>query len=359
MKHIILRLLIPCLFLPLAAQTVTNGGVTGAPAANNGITLGYAPGWTRCAFSPDLCSTTFPSYSGSATVATAPSPDGGTWLGIAALGECAQTTITGLTVGASYTLYFCGSCFGTAALYNTAPAAPTITVGASAVTFSIPRTAATWYPYSMTFTANATSMVLQASIANGSNSYANLDGFSLSTPCGSPLPVSLEQFAASLSGTGAELNWSAPGDAEIALYSIEKLSADEQWTTLGTQSPEESHIYTYYDAHPLPGYTFYRLKVTDRNGNETYSELRFVRTNVPFAEIQVFPNPANETLHIRTTEERMPQVQVFNLVGQEMLCPVTPELAGMDLDIRSLEPGIYFVKLVLDGQTELRRLIVE
>ena len=92
-----------------SAQTVTNGSVTGAPRGNN--LIANATGWSRCSFSPDLCDVTHPSYVTTSAVPSTPSPDGGTWVGLASLGECAQTTITGLTVGNTYTLYFCGACF--------------------------------------------------------------------------------------------------------------------------------------------------------------------------------------------------------------------------------------------------------
>lgn len=115
------------------AQLVTNGSVSGAPCANSGINVGNAAGWSGCGFSPDLCCLAMPSYVASSSVTPVVSPDGGTWLGLAALGECAQTTITGLTAGQTYTLYFCGACFGTGtSIYNQGPSLPRISVVGSA-----------------------------------------------------------------------------------------------------------------------------------------------------------------------------------------------------------------------------------
>lgn len=84
--------------LSLLGQTVTNGSVTGAPVGNS--SLANAAGWVVCGFSPDLCDISFPSYVATSQVTPSPSPDGGSWLGLGALnglGECARTTITGLT----------------------------------------------------------------------------------------------------------------------------------------------------------------------------------------------------------------------------------------------------------------------
>ena len=159
----------------LQSQTVTNGSVTGTPEGND--LLANATGWSSCTLSPDLCSVTFSSYAGTTQVSASPSPDGGTWLGLAALGECATTTITGLSIGKSYSLCFYGACFGTGFLFNNSPSTPSICVGTTCQTFVIPMVANTWNQFTMNFTATANTMLLTASLSNTYFSYASLDGF--------------------------------------------------------------------------------------------------------------------------------------------------------------------------------------
>src|SRR5690348_13656513 len=66
------------------AQTVTNGSATGT--VGNSM-LQYLPGWAECDQppnnSPDVCDMTMPSWIGLVTVPAAPSPDGGSWIGLA------------------------------------------------------------------------------------------------------------------------------------------------------------------------------------------------------------------------------------------------------------------------------------
>lgn len=178
------------------SQTVTNGSLTGLPA-NSGIVNGNAVGWSGCGFSADLLDVGFPSFFGGNTVTVCASPDGGSWLGLAAIPECAQTTITGLTVGQSYTLYFCGASFGTGGIFNDTPSNPQVCVGTTCQTFIIPMVACTWNPYSLPFTATATTMTLQIDHFVGSDGYASLDGFNLSAPCGGPA-VTITNLAASI-----------------------------------------------------------------------------------------------------------------------------------------------------------------
>lgn len=230
------------------AQTVTNGSVTGAPRGNNLIP--NAVGWTRCGFSPDLCDVSFPSYVTTSAVPPAASPNGGTWVGLASLNECAQTTITGLTIGTTYTLYFCGACFGTGtAIYNGGPARPVVTVvGATGGTqqFTIPQVALAWTGFQMTFTATAATHTLQVSHPNtvSPQAYASLDGFSLSTPCGILLPVELFDFTAKRTNKrDVLLNWKTVSEQNADFFALERSTDAIEFSELaGFQLPEIRQI---------------------------------------------------------------------------------------------------------------------
>jgi gliding motility-associated-like protein len=227
------------------AQTVTNGSLNGGPTGNNLIGPN-CPSWTVCGFSPDYCDIGFPSYAGGSQVAVSDSPDGQPWLGMAAVGagECAQTTITGLTVGDTYTLCFWGACFGTGALFNSGPSNPEICVGGTCQTFTIPMAANTWNLYTMTFTAANATEVLSCNLT-GDNSYCSLDGFTIAIPgatatwnnpsplCAAQAPVNLDGFVTGTpggvwSGTGVTGSTFDPGSGTQSItYTVNPGSCNE------------------------------------------------------------------------------------------------------------------------------------
>ena len=250
MKRIFLILFLFCIQFSIKGQTVTNGSITGAPVGNN--VLANAAGWSVCGFSPDLCDTGFPSYSGGSTVTPSFSPDGGSWLGMAAVGagECAQTTVTGLTVGDTYTLCFYGACFGTnTTIFNSSPSNPQICVGGTCQTFTIPMAANTWTLFTMTFTAAATTETLQC-ILTGDDSYCALDGFTISIPgatadwtdpspiCSSAAPINLDALVTGTAGgvwtgTGVTGNTFDPGSGTQAVtYTVNPGGCDEVSQTI-------------------------------------------------------------------------------------------------------------------------------
>ena len=242
-----------CISMLGFSQTVTNGSVTGAPVGNNLIGPN-CPNWNVCGFSPDLCDVGFPSYTGNSQVAPSPSPDGGSWLGMAAvgsgIGECAETTITGLTVGQSYTLCWYGANFGTAALFNGSPSNPTISVGATSITISIPQVANVWTQYTLPFVATAATMPLVCNLPGGDNSYCGLDGFTISVPgatatwtdpsplCDTDPPINLDALVTGTpggvwSGTGVTGNTFDPGaGSQNVTYTVNPGTCDEVFMTI-------------------------------------------------------------------------------------------------------------------------------
>jgi len=184
-------------------------------------------------------------------VAVAPSPDGGSWLGMAAVGagECAQTTITGLTVGNQYTLCFYGACFGTSSIFNSSPSNPTICVGATCVTVVIPQVASTWNLYTHTFVATAATETLSCTLT-GDDSYCGLDGFTITVPgatatwtdpsplCDTDPPINLDTYVTGTpggvwSGTGVTGNTFDPGSGtQDVTYTVNPGSCNEVTSTI-------------------------------------------------------------------------------------------------------------------------------
>lgn len=334
------------------SQTVVNGSITGTPPANSGITAGNAPGWTTCSFSPDLCDITFPSYSGLSNVNPVPSPDGGTWLGVASLGECAQTTITGLTIGSTYVLSFYGACFGTGtSIYNGGPAMPTITVGATSQSFTIPQAANIWNLYTMPFTANSTTMTLQVSAQNVSGNdpyYASLDGFTILLP----LPTELIKFdvTANYENPSVKIDWSTASELENDYFVIEKSRDMILWTAVdkidGKGTTNNPNDYTVTDFSPYTSTSYYRLVQVDFNGLKRYSETKSVTFSSSKDRLIVFPNPSDGKVQIEMNEE-FDKLTITDAIGRMLY-------EGSDLSTNhEFSKGTYFIQVYLKDNTIL------
>jgi len=357
------------------AQLVNNGSITGAPCANSGINAGNAAGWSGCGFSPDLCCLTMPSYVTTSQVTPVVSPDGGTWLGLAALVECARTTMTGLTPGTTYTLYFCGACFGTGtSIYNNSPANPrVIALGSATMIPSIPMVASTWNRYQMVFVATAATMTLQCDHPTGT-SYASLDGFSLSsTAVCKPvvLPVELVEFKVEYNKglKQTELNWTVAMEKDVDYYSIEKsddainfYEIEKMYNLTGNTNSFKKYSAT--DKHPVNGkVNYYRLKEYDKSGEYNYSPTRSVYFVDKDAELALIPNPAKDFVELKfeSDYDKYWKIELYDKNGKRIKTNSHYANAGknsFEMDLNTLESGIYFIS-VYDGETFYKRKLIK
>ncbi len=373
-KHLLFFFSAVLISISSQAQLVNNGSITGAPCANSGINTGNAASWSGCGFSPDLCCLAMPSYIAASQVPACVSPDGGTWLGIAALAECARTTIGGLTIGTTYTLYFCGACFGTTGVYNGTPSTPRIIVGTSTFVPTIPMVGCTWNKYSMTFVASAATMTLQCDHPNGSNSYASLDGFSLSSssPCGPVvLPIELVDFTAAYNKNQkqVDLKWTVAMEKNLNYYSIEY--SDDAITfnevnRLYNTTGNSNGIKKYTTEHRSPynnKVNYYRLKEVDVTGEYHYSDTRSVYFSDKDAELILVPNPAKDavTLNFSSETEKAFSIVIYDDHGKKLKDIFHYANAGnnaVDIDIMTLEKGLFFV-MVSDGAQVCKRKLIK
>ena len=381
-SHFFLSLLSIFLCSVLAtAQTVNNGSLNGSPIGNNQIT--NATGWTRCSGSPDLCNTTFPSYLTTSQVTPDNSPDGGNWLGLASInaGECAQTTITGLTVGNSYILYFCGASFGTgSSLFNQSPVLPTVRVGTTSQTYSIPMAASTWVPLQLPFVATASTMTLQCEHAGSSPAnayYASFDGFNLSAPCSTILlPIELLTFNAFADKKkyAANIDWQTAREQDSESFTLQRslngIDFEDIATIPAANYAEDITNYTFVDKK-LPikngkkgGLFYYRLQQLDLYNNILYSDVRAV--NFPVEELlgfNIYPNPTKNYLNLdflSPNSENSYTLSIFNTLGQivqQQTIDPHEGLYQLQIDVQALDQGAYVIQLSNTYQSYRRSFI--
>lgn len=71
--------------------------------------------------------------------------------------------------------------------------------------------------------------------------------------------------------------------------------------------------------------------------------------------IQIFPNPVSETLHIRCNGN-LQQVEVYNVLGDRIMV-VNPSATAADLNVSALPSGVFFVRIIAEGQTSTAKFI--
>lgn len=73
-------------------------------------------------------------------------------------------------------------------------------------------------------------------------------------------------------------------------------------------------------------------------------------------ELSIYPNPATgEKVYVVTKENKPKKIEVFNVLGKPVL---SASLIGKELNISSLESGIYILKIKEGNATATRKLVI-
>jgi len=75
----------------------------------------------------------------------------------------------------------------------------------------------------------------------------------------------------------------------------------------------------------------------------------------------VFPNPCTTSFTIKSSELKSSQIQLFNVIGQSVLNPITMSGQQVSIDVSTLPKGIYVVQMtdVLDGRVGREKVVVQ
>jgi Secretion system C-terminal sorting domain len=176
------------------------------------------------------------------------------------------------------------------------------------------------------------------------------------------LPVNLLEWNVALRNKEAVQSWKVENDAEVARYEVEHSAAGIGFSKIATvNSNRSSGIADYTSVHtaPLPGWNFYRLKIIDRNGRGSYTDVRRVwlpRTG----EMNVYPNPAQNFVIVSLPDMPRPGdvVRIVDMRGV-VLKQVTAMGQQVRLDLSALARGNYVVQVLSGGQLSTVGIVKE
>lgn len=91
-------------------------------------------------------------------------------------------------------------------------------------------------------------------------------------------PFVLDSFKLARSGKEVEIQWSTSVDTTTGYFMVQHSEDSVSFESvsghiLPLHTPYKENNYQYTDKQPLKGKSFYRLQISDKKGNNTYSEI--------------------------------------------------------------------------------------
>ncbi len=183
-----------------------------------------------------------------------------------------------------------------------------------------------------------------------------------------PLGLDLLTFTAKNNNNVNDLVWSTAAEKNMTNFDVERSANGVDFTAIGSVKCNNNPItnnYKFRDVVPQAGYNYYRLKMNEKDGKATYSNIVAVKngavTNVDITS--VYPNPASSKISVALNSlvagER--GVQVTDITGKVILSQASSLQEGtneVSFDVSNLPSGMYLIKASLsDGTVSIQKFV--
>ncbi len=164
-----------------------------------------------------------------------------------------------------------------------------------------------------------------------------------------PLPVSELELTASPMPRQVELSWFQSAAVGVQRYDVQRSTDGLIFEHLG--SVNDGLAFTYSDRGVIPGRQYwYRLRLLDFNGGESYSEVVDAVVPETNAGMGLFPNPAQGSVTI-WADAPLGKLNLINSVGQVVRAFDAAEAVSYLLDLQGVARGLYWLQSDQLGQS--------
>lgn len=170
---------------------------------------------------------------------------------------------------------------------------------------------------------------------------------------GLTLPVKLQAFTASLQDKKVTLKWSAEHDDPNSSFTVQRSQNGldfESLQKIPVKNNTGANQYGCIDQAPLPGTSYYRLAVQERD-RIYYSKIASIKNEQPALVLKkLYPIPAEKWLHLEITADKAQPVaiHIMNNSGvaiQQYSRNMAPGTNRFTVPVQQLPGGMYFIRI--------------
>ena len=194
----------------------------------------------------------------------------------------------------------------------------------------------------------------------------NIDNLTIYGPVGVTLPLTFVSFDAVLtSGLNkyVSLQWKTTNEVNTSRFVVERSLNGKYFEAiaeLGSKNTAGIHTYSVVDENPSIGYSYYRLKQVDANGDFKYYDKIITVLNNDASAFILYPNPANKVLklnHVKAGSNAL--IQIKSIDGKILISlkPLQNSVSSQ-VDLTGLATGNYMLNYV-DGAVKMAKQFIK
>lgn len=190
-----------------------------------------------------------------------------------------------------------------------------------------------------------------------------------------PLPVTLSNFDVQAQpGKSPLLTWTTLTETNVSHFSLRSSTDGSHYKEVaklpakGNSTSEQQYNVTDKNSYAAYRFVFYQLLVVDKDGKQTYSNIRMYKTSFAANKlvVQMGPNPIKRpgqlVIQFNAENAGLMPVNVYDAGGKQVLKTTMRAMPGLNnghIHVCDLAPGMYTLQFSYEGMKETRKLVVE
>ncbi len=182
-----------------------------------------------------------------------------------------------------------------------------------------------------------------------------------------PLATKLLSFDAKRQDKVVNLGWKSAEETGTFGYVVERSRDNNAWDVMDSvNARNENGVFNYSitDQHPLPGQSYYRLRLVEATGANRFSAVKSVSFKLVSEDFNVAPNPAKDHVVISFTAivSGEMNISLLNMQGRTMQNSKQQVTAGSTMITlqfpENITSGTYMARLEFNGEVMYKKIII-
>ena len=192
---------------------------------------------------------------------------------------------------------------------------------------------------------NTTERVLSGADVGGAFKDGEVEDYFI--PFAITLPLKLTSFTGKIENDHAVLKWKTNNEVNTRLFQVQSSGNGRDFSTMAEVNAfgNGDNAYSFHDNNIIQTLTYYRLRILDYDGKETFSNILHLRPSVTEMLI-ISPNPVTNILTVNVSGDFIEQLSVYTAGGQLVTRQRAANLNSITLDCSRITKGMYYLEVI-------------
>jgi hypothetical protein len=171
------------------------------------------------------------------------------------------------------------------------------------------------------------------------------------------LPVNLISFNAASKNNTVDVSWVTNSEVNTDHFVVFRSKNGTSFTPIATVNASgfvNGSAYTFNDAQPGAGVTYYRLQMVDKNASTKVSGIVKVNFNTKNLDVAVYPSIVTSVLNyaVESPKAEKLRVMVSDVTGKRIISTVESFTSGTtqkSINVSTLASGVYLLTIMDDS----------